>query len=186
MCFPFVQERVMRRIEIDEHAPSAATTVGVTLLRVLVAVVVLVRAAAKLLELHALEASLRDLGVVSPGLIALWGVGLEFAVGVSLVFGRFTRTVAFALLCDALAAAALVYARADWLHEQLELQVIALLFGAAWFFLLIGAGRFSLDHWLRRRARLKAISRDAIWSRPPYVPESSDPETTQRLRARQP
>jgi uncharacterized membrane protein YphA (DoxX/SURF4 family) len=175
----------MRRIEIDEQAPSAATTTGVTFLRMFVAAVVLARGVAKLLDLHALEAALSELGVASPGLIALWAVGVEFAVGVSLVFGRFTRTVAFALLCDALAAAALVYARADWLHELLELEVVTLLAGVALFFLLIGGGRFSMDYWLRRRARLQAIARDAIWSRPPYVPEHADGETTQRLKSAQ-
>jgi hypothetical protein len=37
------------------------------------------------------------------------------------------------------------------------------------FFLVVGSGPFGLDYVLKRRARLRAIARDDIWSRPPYV-----------------
>jgi len=35
--------------------------------------------------------------------------------------------------------------------------------------LVVGSGPYGLDPVFKRRARLRAIAKDEIWSRPPYV-----------------
>jgi hypothetical protein len=41
---------------------------------------------------------------------------------------------------------------------------------ASIFFLAAGPGPVSLEAYLRKRARVRAIQRDETWSRPPYQP----------------
>ena len=89
-----------------------------------------------------------EMGFPAPGLFA-WAAALaEFAGGLLLAFGLVTRPAGLSLLIT-MAVAAFVRHGGDPFAKR----ELALLYGAvALLFMLVGAGRFSVDAWLRRRA----------------------------------
>lgn len=97
------------------------------------------------------------LGFPLPTVFA-WAAGLaEFVGGLLLVVGLFTRPAALSLLFTMLVAFFLRHADDPFAQKEK-----AYLFGAiALFFLLVGAGRFSLDALLRRRTGAATVDRFA-------------------------
>lgn len=87
------------------------------------------------------------LGLPAPGLLA-WGSGFaEFVCGLLLAIGLLTRPAALFIVINM--TVAVVFAHAGDSFGEREL---ALLFGViALSFLLLGAGRYSIDALLRRR-----------------------------------
>jgi uncharacterized membrane protein YphA (DoxX/SURF4 family) len=159
----------MRRIEIDETEQSAAVTVGQTLLRVVVGVIVAGHGVEKLLFPRAFQGELIQLAVPNPQNVASAVLAIELLAGFGLVIGRWTRVAAFAALCDAAGVIAMISLQHRELEMLIALQLAALLMAAACYFLGAGGGVFSADTGLRRRARLKALREDEIWQQHPYV-----------------
>ena len=159
----------MRRIDIDEPDVPVAATVGQTLLRAVVGMIVAAHGVDKLLHLRAYQGELIQLGIPNAETIAQVVIGLEIAAGTALLIGRLTRTAAFLVLCDAIA----VFSMIAWQNRARELittlEAATLMAAAAFYFLSAGSGVFSADSALRRRAQLKALRDDEIWSRYPYV-----------------
>lgn len=89
-----------------------------------------------------------EMGFLLPGLFA-WAMALaEFAGGLLLALGLVTRPASLSLLIT-MAVAAFVRHGGDSFGER----ELTLLYGAvALLFMLVGAGRFSVDALLRRRA----------------------------------
>jgi putative oxidoreductase len=181
------------KIDIDEPLQPTATAVGHTFLRVVVGLVSVLRGWDTLMHLGAFQDQLLRLALPHAELMALLALALELVVGAFLIVGRMTRFVAFALLCDALAAAGLLQLTQPWLTPP-QLESLALLASVAMYFVAAGGGRFSLDRLLHARARDRAIAEDDIWQRPPYVSgdasevsEVSEPSessySTQRMKA---
>ena len=113
----------------DRHEPTPVTF-GLTLMRVVLAIVVAGRALENLIHLRGFQAELITVGVPQAELAAVVIVALEFAVSLSLLMGRFVRVAALGALFDACMAVALIglQHRALELHMRLE---SAALMGAA-------------------------------------------------------
>jgi uncharacterized membrane protein YphA (DoxX/SURF4 family) len=95
--------------------------------------------------------------------------GLELLVGGCLIMGRFTRTAAFLAICDLVLDVALAAALGESWQSPAILEPMFLKLAICGFLLVVGSGPYGLDPFFKRRARLRAIARDEIWSRPPYV-----------------
>jgi len=159
----------MRRIDIDEPDVSVAATVGQTLLRAVVGMIIAAHGVDKLLHLRAYQGELIQQSIPNAEIVAQVVVGLEIAAGMALLIGRLTRTAAFVVLCDAIAVFAMIAAQNRAREMIITLESTTLLAAAAFYFLSAGSGVFSADYGLRRRAYLKALRDDEIWTRHPYV-----------------
>lgn len=90
-----------------------------------------------------------NLGFPLPAVFAWAAVPAEVVGGLLLAVGWFTRPAAASIICTMLVAAFLQKA-GDPLWERLpSLFFLAI----AWYGLVLGAGRYSVDGWLRRRRR---------------------------------
>jgi putative oxidoreductase len=161
------------KIDIDEPLQPTGAAIGHLFLRVVVGLVAAVRGLDKLMQLGAFQDQLTQQAVPNAELTAAIVLAVELVIGFFLILGRMTRFVAFALLCDALAAAALLKLTQPWLTLP-QLESLALLASVSLYFVGAGGGRFSLDRVLRIRARDRAIAEDEIWLRPPYVTRGDD------------
>jgi putative oxidoreductase len=162
------------RIDIDDGvAPPRAATVGQTLLRAVVGMIVAGHGVEKLIHLRTFQGELIQVGIPSPEIVAFVVLAVELLAGFGLVIGRLTRVCAFFVLCDALAMIAMIGMQHRALELLTTLEASALMAAASFYFLTSGSGVFSADTALRRRARLKALREDEIWQRPPYVAQET-------------
>lgn len=77
-----------------------------------------------------------------------WAAGMsEFAGGLLLALGLFTRPSAFFLACTMFVAAFLQHAADPFGRKEKALLFLAI----ALAFVLIGAGKYAVDHWVRSR-----------------------------------
>ena len=77
-----------------------------------------------------------------------WAAGLsEFVGGLLLAVGLFTRPSAFFLSCTMFVAAFLQHAADPFGRKEKALLFLAISLA----FLLIGAGKYAVDHWIRSR-----------------------------------
>lgn len=157
------------QIQLEDTPQALSVTSVQTLLRFVAGGVGLLHGTQKLLHPSVLTAELAKFDVASPELTTQLVFGLELAAGALLVLGWFTRTAAFVLYCDAMLTVALLYLQQRLAANLLPLEAAALFGASCLFFLVVGSGPFGADHALRRRARLRAIAKDDLWRRPPYV-----------------
>ena len=90
------------------------------------------------------------MGVPLPSVAGPFIAFLEFAGGIALLFGVFTRVFAFLLACDMLGAIILVHAKAGFSAPKGVENVLGN-FGMLVTVALIGAGAYSVDAMLARR-----------------------------------
>jgi putative oxidoreductase len=159
----------MTRIEIDEFEPRATLVVGQTLLRVVVGFVLVAHGAQKAIDLPAFQAQLAQLSLPSPEVLAPIVAGAELFGGVGLIFGLLSRLAAFAAIAATGLTVFMLAARQGLLDAPEAIELPGVLLAAALMFLLAGGGSVSADALMRKRARRRAIERDEIWSKPPYV-----------------
>jgi uncharacterized membrane protein YphA (DoxX/SURF4 family) len=159
------------RIELDDSPPSLSLTLGSALLRLVLGGVAILDGLQKFAYPQRLASQLSQLGVPEAASVTAGVYGCELTLGLMLCLGRYTRSAAFLLGCDRLASAGCA-----WLlsgpPSLAQLEGLLLSIACCVLFLLSGGGHFSLDHFVRQRRRLRALARDALWSRPPYVRES--------------
>lgn len=162
----------MTRIEIDEFKPRATVVLGQTLLRVAVGFVLVAHGAQKAIDLPAFQAQLTQLSLPAPEILAPLAAGAELLGGVGLILGLLSRLAAFAAIA-ATGLTVFMLAAQQRLIASIEaieaIELPGILLAAALMFLLAGGGSISADALMRRRARRRAIERDEIWSKPPYV-----------------
>lgn len=91
-------------------------------------------------------------GFPVPHLLAPFSVWVQFACGVLLILGLFTRWAGLVVMGHFIVAVVMVHA-AEPLRGQWPALVLVFL-GA--HFAAAGAGRFGLDRWLARRSRIGA------------------------------
>lgn len=77
---------------------------------------------------------------------------LEFGGGIALLFGVFTRVIAFLLACDMLGAMIFVHAKNGFSAPK-GIENVLGNFGMLVTVALLGAGAYSLDAYLARRGR---------------------------------
>ena len=160
------------RIELEDTPQAVPVTFVQTTMRLVLGAVCVAHGLSKLEAPDAFVAELAGLALPRPETLAQAALGLELLAGAALVIGRFSRSAAFLALCDASAAAAITWLHGDGFRSvigQVQLEALLLAVASCAFFIVVGGGPFALDAVLRRRARLRAIARDATWSRPPYT-----------------
>jgi uncharacterized membrane protein YphA (DoxX/SURF4 family) len=168
----------MTSIELPEdYAQPARVTVGQTLLRIVLGVLLIYHAVQRWFGFEALADELAvRFALLEAAEVAQLVIGLEIAAGVGLILGWFTRLSALVLLGSVGLSVTLEVMRqgGGWAtapaarFQVFELPAVQLCAGL--FFLLAGPGPASVRDWLRARARRKAIENDETWSRHPYVP----------------
>ena len=124
--------------------------------RVMIALVFVQSGFGKLMDIPAFAASLGRNGVPSPMLFAYLGAAVEFLTGLALLFGFATRYTA-AMLVLFIIVATLISHRYWEFADPAQRRPQAINFaknmamiGGAFFVFVAGAGRASLDNWLRR------------------------------------
>jgi putative oxidoreductase len=157
------------RIELDDTPQSWKVSLGQALVRSVLGGVALAHGLDKLLQPAHFAAVLARWQLPEAETIATVALSLELTIGVALLVGRFTRTAAFLLLCDRALNVAWLVLPGPLSGLLTHTEALALTIACCVFFMIVGGGPLSLDHMLRRRARLRAIANDEIWSRPPYV-----------------
>jgi putative oxidoreductase len=164
----------MTRIDIDEPDLGVSAALGLAVLRATLGVLVLGHGLQRLFAFTVWQAELSRLGVPYAELVALAAIAAELFAAVGLVLGWLTRFAAFLTLATTALALVALHLRHGLLEYPELAELPALMLAASFLFLWMRTGIFSFDHWLRKRARRRAIQRDDIWLRPPYVAESRE------------
>jgi uncharacterized membrane protein YphA (DoxX/SURF4 family) len=157
------------RIELEDAPQAAWVSLTQASLRCVLGAILLRHGLEKLQHPSDHTAMLTSLHLPEAPLLTQAVFALELLAGACLIFGRFTRTAAFLAMFDVALHAAASFALGEMWPMPAKLEPIALMVAVCCFFLVVGSGPFGLDYVLKRRARLRAIARDDIWSRPPYV-----------------
>jgi uncharacterized membrane protein YphA (DoxX/SURF4 family) len=157
------------RIEIEDTPQPLPVSLGQALLRAVLGGIAMLHGMLKLLQPEHFAAQLIDLQLPEADTLTHAMIAFELGVGVCLVLGRFTRSAACLWLCDLAANTALAIAQDRLWDGPAQLETLALGVACCVFFMIVGGGPLGLDHVLRQRARMRAIAKDPIWSRPPYV-----------------
>jgi putative oxidoreductase len=179
---------IRRRIEIEDPYQPVATTLGQTILRIVLGVILTAHGWQKVMDYGAWRAQVAELGIPAPEIMAPLALAGELLGGLGLVFGLLTRIAAFGAFCVMAVAITTVHLKNGLFAQNGGFEFPLILASAAVLFLAAGPGPVSLDTYLRRRARVRAIQRDETWSRPPYQPvpeqELYDDERDERGRVR--
>jgi len=157
------------RIELEDTPQAAIVSCAQAMLRCVLGGIMVLHGLEKLHAQSAYASLLERAGLPETDTVASVVMGLEFLAGACLILGRYTRFAALVAVGDLALAAAIDFAVGDFWQVPVKLEVAALTLAVSGLFLVVGSGPYGLDQVLRRRARLRAIARDEIWSRPPYV-----------------
>ncbi|WP_407359069.1 DoxX family protein [Microbacterium sp. LTA6] len=136
----------------NTSAPSAAASLGLLVLRVVVGAIFIAHGAQKIFEftLPGTIESFTAMGVPLPAIAATVVAFVEFGGGILLVLGFFTRLVGILLAINMVVALVLVHLPAGLWVDNGGYEFVAVLGAAALALALIGAGRLSLDRALLR------------------------------------
>lgn len=157
------------RIELDETPQASLVSLTQAGLRAVLGGIVLIHGLDKLQHPAPYAEQLEKAGLPDALLLTQVVFALELLVGGCLVLGRFTRTAAFLAIWDIVLHVALSAALGETWQNPANLELLLLKVALCGFLLVVGSGPYGLDPFFKRRARLRAIARDEIWSRPPYV-----------------
>lgn len=139
----------------NTKAPSAAPSLGILVLRVVVGAIFAAHGAQKIFEftLPGTIGSFAGMGVPLPEIAGPVVAFVELIGGILLILGLLTRPVAILLAIDMIVALVAVHLPAGlWVGDG-GYEFVAVLGAAALALALTGAGRFSLDGaFLRGRA----------------------------------
>lgn len=139
----------------NTKAPSAAPSLGLLVLRVVVGAIFAAHGAQKIFEftLPGMIGSFAGMGVPLPEIAGPVVAFVELIGGILLILGLLTRPVAILLAIDMIVALVAVHLPAGlWVGDG-GYEFVAVLGAAALALALTGAGRFSLDGaFLRGRA----------------------------------
>lgn len=160
---------ILMRIELEDAPQAGWVSLTQASLRCVLGGILLLHGLDKLKHPSDHTAMLTSLHFPEAPMLTQVVFGLELLAGACLIVGRFTRTAAFVAMCDVALHAAFSYMLGEMWPIPAKLEPVALMVATSCFFLVVGSGPFGLDYVLKRRARLRAIARDDIWSRPPYV-----------------
>ncbi|MFD5601316.1 DoxX family protein [Leucobacter sp. NPDC058333] len=133
-------------------ASSASTSWGLLVVRVVLGAVFAMHGAQKLFEytIAGTVESFSSMGAPLPEITAPLVAVIEFAGGLLLILGLFTRPVAILLAIDMIVALFLVHVSAGFWVGEGGYEFVALLGAAALGLALTGAGSLSLDRPLLR------------------------------------
>jgi len=156
------------RIELDEPQPGLVTLAQTTL-RCVLGGVILHHGLEKLQNQAVFAAQLERIELPEAVLLTKLVFGLELLAGACLLVGRYTRAAAFLGALDVILLAGLHFVLGELWQTPATIESLAMLLAASCLFMVVGSGPFGLDRLMRRWRRNRAIAKDDIWSRPPYV-----------------
>jgi putative oxidoreductase len=124
--------------------------------RVLLGWIFLIGSWGKLTGIAGFTGYVTSLGLPAPGIMAWVGAIAEFFVGITLVFGVATRYGAvlgliFVVLATAIAHRYWQFPAAQQLGQYINFMKNISIMGGMLLLFITGAGRFSVDGWLRRK-----------------------------------
>ena len=161
----------------EDYLQPARITLGQTLLRIALGGILVANGYQRLVHLGPFQDELASrFALLEPGAIAHAVIGAELVGGVLLICGWLTRLGALALLLSGAGSVVLEVMRQGGFTDYTAFEFPALLGVAALYFLLAGGGPASLDVALRARARRRAIQKDDLWLRHPYVTDQTTDE----------
>ena len=126
--------------------------IALLVLRLVLAAVFITHGYAKLFHMGfaGVTGFFTTLGVPLSGIAGPFIALLEFFGGIAILFGAFTRVIAFLLACDMLGAIILVHAKNGYAAPKGVEEVLGN-FGMVVAIALLGGGAYSLDALLSRR-----------------------------------
>jgi len=157
------------RIELDDTPQASLVSLTQASLRVVLGGIIFFHGLDKLQHPAPFAEQLEHAGLPDALLLTQVIFALELLIGACLIVGRFTRTAAFVALCDIALHVALQAALGETWQTAANVERVLLQVAICGFLLVVGSGPYGLDPFFKRRARMRAIARDEIWSRPPYV-----------------
>ncbi len=128
--------------------PSRSTSLGLFILRVILAVVFVAHGGQKLFVQHlpAVAQSMARLGVPLPPVAAVVVTLVEFVGGILMLVGLFVRPVALLIAFEMLVAMLLVHRPRGFFNPGIEYPLVLACVNLALVFL--GAGAWSVDGWV--------------------------------------
>jgi putative oxidoreductase len=152
-------ELIMPSPAMFAGADNIATSTGdacALIGRVLLGWIFLIGSWGKLTGIAGFAGYVTSLGMPAPGIMAWVGAIAEFLVGITLVFGVATRYGAvlgliFVVIATAIAHRYWQYPAAQQLGQYINFMKNISIMGGMLLLFITGAGRFSVDGWLRRK-----------------------------------
>lgn len=126
---------------------------GLTILRIIVAIVFLVHGFLKLFDVSGTKEFFFSLGVPLP-LFFVFLVGIaELLIGIALIFGILTRYIGLVIASEMMVATLIYHVRNGFLvsNPGVGYEFSLVLFAIGVMFLFQGAGKYSLDYKLFKR-----------------------------------
>jgi putative oxidoreductase len=116
-----------------------------TALRIIVGIVFAAHGFQKLAAMDAWTEVVAVLGIPSPAAMAWLAVLAEFLGGIGLILGAFTRLAALTIAIDMIVAIATVHAGHGLMLQQGGLEYPLIMLALMTYFIVAGAGPYSLD-----------------------------------------
>jgi putative oxidoreductase len=133
---------------------TTSTSIGLTVLRVVLGVVFIAHGAQKFNQgVSGVAQGFAGMGVPLAEVAAPLVAGLELVGGVLLVFGIATRVVAVLLAVDMVVAGALAHLPAGFFSQDGGFEYVLVLAAGSLAVALTGPGRYSVDAVVVRRSR---------------------------------
>jgi putative oxidoreductase len=136
---------------------TTTTSIGLTVLRVVLGVVFIAHGAQKLTQgLPAVAGGFASMGIPFPEVAAPVVVALELVGGALLVLGVATRVVSILVAMDMVVAGLVAHLSAGFFAQQGGFEYVLVLAAGSLAVALTGPGRFSLDALVAGRRRAAA------------------------------
>jgi putative oxidoreductase len=142
---------------------TTSTSLGLTVLRVVLGVVFIAHGAQKLAQgIPAVAQGFSGMGVPLAEVAAPVVAGLELVGGVLLVLGIATRVVAVLLAVDMVVAGALAHLSSGFFAQDGGFEYVLVLAAGSLALALTGPGRYSVDALVRHRSRGRREAREQV------------------------
>jgi putative oxidoreductase len=133
---------------------TTSTSIGLTVLRVVLGVVFIAHGAQKVSQgIAGVTQGFAGMGVPFPEIAAPLVAGLELVGGVLLVLGVATRVVAVLLAVDMVVAGALAHLSSGFFSQDGGFEYVLVLAAGSLAVALTGPGRYSVDAVVLRRSQ---------------------------------
>jgi putative oxidoreductase len=142
---------------------------ALTLLRVCVGGIMMAHGWMKLADIDAAQQSFAALGIPAPEVMVPLAIAGELFGGLGVVLGCLTPIAAFGIACTMVGAIAFVHLDNGLFAQKGGFEYPLVMLMAALYFVVRGAGPFSVDAWLAARRRAPPRSAPVLGQDPAQV-----------------